>query len=187
MVSHMIDEGPAFTPPNVRTDDELQAYIRTNYPSVSESTATYIVKTLYPAKYDGSMPYRNPVERTILMVTESAFSCNTNFLNKAFGNQTYAYEFQVPPGFHGYDLPSTFYNNQGTNLTAGVIAPLAEALQGYLTNFAMTGNPNGPGLPFFPMQGKNASMNALNATYIRPERDDTANARCAWWQKGLEG
>lgn len=185
LVSHTLDEGPAFTPPNVKTDAELAAYIRSSYPGIAEPTLNYIIQTLYPEKYDGTMPYTTPLERTTLLISENAITCNTNFLNKAFGNRTYAYEFQVPPGFHGFDIPYTFYNNQGTNLTSGMVAPIGEALQGYIVNFATTGNPNGPMLPFFPMHGRNASMNAINATYIRSQRDPTANPRCAWWQKAL--
>jgi hypothetical protein len=45
----------------------------------------------YPAVYDGSMPYNSPVDRTIFIVTEQIFTCNTHNLAVAFGNKTYAY------------------------------------------------------------------------------------------------
>lgn len=184
MVSHTLSEGPLFTPPNVQTDEEFAAYILYNSPSIPTSVVNYIVKTLYPAKYDGSQPYRSAIERTILFVTETSFTCNAYFLNKAHNNQSYAYQFAVPPSFHGYDVQYTFYNGQPTNISADMVAPVAKALQGYLTNFVMTGNPNGRGLPPFPMQGNNASMNSINTT-IRAVRDDTSNQRCAWWGKAL--
>jgi carboxylesterase type B len=184
MVSHMLSEGPLFTPPNVQTDDELEAFILLNTPGFPADLVNYVVKTLYPARYDGSQPYSSPIERTILFITETSFTCNNYFLNKAYGNKTFAYQFAVPPGFHGFDIPYTFYNGQPTNLTAGMIAPVGVALGTYLTNFAMTGNPNGRGMPPFPMQGKNASMNSIGTT-IQRVKDDTSNQRCAWWEKSL--
>ncbi|OAP56007.1 hypothetical protein AYL99_10159 [Fonsecaea erecta] len=184
MVSHMLSEGPAFTPPFVQTDDQLEAMIISLNPETPAPAVEYIVKTLYPAIYNGSQPYKSPIERTILFVTESSFTCNTYFLNKAYGNKTYAYQFAVPPGFHGYDVQYTFYNGQPTNLTQDMIAPVAKTLQAYLTNFIMTGNPNGKGLPPFPMQGNNASMNSISTTVARVQ-DDTSNPRCAWWEKSL--
>ncbi|KIX00319.1 uncharacterized protein Z518_10458 [Rhinocladiella mackenziei CBS 650.93] len=187
MVGHNTQEAPGFTPPNVRTNAEVGAWLRMMFPGIVQPVVDYITDTLYPPVYDGSQPYHSALERTLLMVQEAIFACSTSYLHKAFGNNTWSYEFQVPPGLHGADIQYTYYNGQGTNLTAGMIAPVAELLQGYLVNFAKKGNPNGPGLPFFPMQGKNSSMNAINATYVRQERDDMANQRCYWWQKGLYG
>lgn len=185
MVGHNAQEAPFFTSPDVRTDDDLRAWVPLIYPGASDEIVDYIVETLYPAVYDGSQPYSNPIDRSILITSDVAFVCNTNYINKAFKNQTWAYEFQVPPALHGLDIPYTFYQGQGTNLSVGLIAPVAEAFQGYITNFVKNGDPNGLGLPHFPIQGTNASMQAINATYIQPQADDTANARCAWWQKAL--
>ncbi|KAJ9606204.1 hypothetical protein H2200_009165 [Cladophialophora chaetospira] len=184
MVSHMLSEGPLFTPPNVQTDDELKAFILQNTPGFPAQLLDYVVTTLYPAKYDGSQPYDSPIERTILFITETSFICNNYALNKAYGNKTYAYQFAVPPGFHGFDVPYTFWNGAPTNLTAFMVAPVAKTLQAYLTNFIKTGNPNGRGVPPFPMQGKNASMNTISTTVYRV-KDDTSNPRCEWWAKGL--
>lgn len=185
MVGHNAQEAPLFTPPYVTTDADVQEWAKISFPGASQQVLDYIVETLYPAVYDGSQPYSTPLERTIRITSDSAFVCNTNYINKAFKNQTYAYEFQVPPALHGLDVAYTFYQGQGTNLSAGLIAPVAEVMQGYITNFVKNGNPNGPGLPNFPVQGANSSMQGINATYIQPQMDDTANARCAWWQKAL--
>ena len=185
MVGHNYREAPLFSNPSVLTDEELMAFSQLSYPGFPAGSLQYLVDNLYPAVYDGSRGYTSPLDRTIEIISDSSFVCNTNYINKAFGNKTYAYEFQVPPGLHGVDVASTFYDGTGTNLSLSVVAPIAEALQGYIVNFAMNGDPNGPGLPAFPMQGDNATMLAINATYIRPEPDDTANERCAWWQKAL--
>ncbi|KAK5416958.1 hypothetical protein LTR06_002945 [Exophiala xenobiotica] len=183
MVGHNIAEAPGFTPPYLETEPDFQTWLTLMFPGITQTATNHVLNTLYPATYNGSYPYSSPLERAFLMVQEVIFACNTDYVNKAFGNQTFAYEFQVPPGFHGQDIAYTYYNYQGSSAT--VIAPLAEELQGYLVNFAKTGNPNGPGLPYFPIYGSNSSINALNATSIKQQRDDVANERCAWWGKGL--
>jgi carboxylesterase type B len=90
------------------------------------------------------------------------FTCNTFWLDKAFNNQTYSYLFSVYPGLHGQDVPYTYYN--GPNPTAVPNPDIAIALQEYITNFAMTGDPNGPGVPHFPMYGDDATVQNLNYT-----------------------
>lgn len=58
-------------------------------------------------------------------------------------------------------------------------------MQKYFTNFVMKSNPNGPGLPHFQTYGEDTISLDLNLTSIGPIKDDTANERCYWWQKGL--
>jgi carboxylesterase type B len=187
MAGHNTNEGVLFTNPDVRTDAQLEGYITTNYPGIAPQIMQEIVNTLYPAVYDGSMPYTNGLERTIFLVTESIFTCNTNQLARALGNQTYAYQFEVPPALHGFDIGYTFWNGQPTNVSTvpPLIAPLAQVLQGYITNFAMTGNPNGKGLPNFPMYGTGSVEVGLNVTINSRMRDPTENQRCVFWGKAL--
>lgn len=200
LAGHNTNEGPLFTPPYVRTDDEVAEYIHQSYPGAVQSVIDYIVKDLYPAVYDGTYPWTSPVDRTIRLVTEQIFTCNTNYLARAYGNQTHNYQFAVYPALHGEDVPSTFYVGEGTNLTQAIVAPVAEAMQTYFTNFAMTGDPNSPSLtslggqlPYFPEQGDNATQMVFNYTLsaqgVQPligvGIDPTVNERCAWWQKGL--
>lgn len=99
---------------------------------------------------------------------------------QAFKNQTYQYEFAMPPGIHGSDISSTFYNG-GDGVPS---VPVALDLQRYITNFALTGNPNSPQAPYFPQYGQNNSVLILNTT-IYTAVDADANARCNWWQKAL--
>ena len=82
------------------------------------------------------------------------------------------YQFEVPPALHGSDIEYTFWNGQPSNLwatMAPLVAPLAPVLQGYITNFAMTGNPNGMELPQFPTDGNNATEVGLSATGLNVE------------------
>lgn len=185
MVGHNIFESASFTPPYLETEADFETWLIQVYPSITKAATNYLLNTLYPAAYGGTQPYTSPLGRAFLIVQEMVFVCNTYYLNKAFDGRSYSYEFQVPPGFHAFDLAYTYYNGQGTNVTAGLFAPVALELQGYLVNFAMHGNPNGKGLPYFPHYGSNASMQAINWNSTTQQRDVANNPRCAWWQKGL--
>jgi carboxylesterase type B len=93
--------------------------------------------------------------------------------------------FSVPPGLHGQDVPYTFYNGDG-NPTDGVVnATVAFVLQKYITDFAKTGNPDGPAVPHFPLYGDQSIAMNLNATSISEMRDPISNLRCEWWQRAL--
>ena len=61
----------------------------------------------------------------------------------------------------------------------------ALALQDYITSFVINGVPGGPGIPQFPLYGNDSEVLNLNLTRISDLKDPSANARCAWWQKGL--
>lgn len=67
-----------------------------------------------------------------------------------------------------------------------MISPtVAVALQEYITSFAINGVPSGPSIPMFPLYGNNSEVLDLNITEISEIMDPNANARCAFWQKGL--
>ena len=108
MTGHNTNEGVYFANPAVRTDAQLEALLETARPTMAHQVITYIVKTLYPATYDGSMSYTNAVERIIFFTTEAMFTCSTNQLARGFGNRTYVYQFEVPPALHGSDIEYTF-------------------------------------------------------------------------------
>ncbi len=88
----------------------------------------------------------------------------------------------MPPALHGDDVPYTFYN--GPNSSA-VPQSIAEALQKYIVTFTATGVPSSENLPVFPQWGTDKNLLDLNVTGIKVVKDDTANSRCAWWQKAL--
>ena len=118
----------------------------------------------------------------------TAISCNTDYLNRAYGGKTYAYRFSVPPAKHAQDLSYTFYNgpNPSEVSSSGTFdQSIAEALQKYIVSFTATGVPSSNNLPVFPLWGKEKNLLDLNVTGIKVIKDDTANSRCAWWQKAL--
>ena len=109
--------------------------------------------------------------------------CNTYYLDRAFGNNTYAYQFSVPPAIHGQDVPYTFFNGPSSSVTSD---QAAAALQQYITSFAINGAPSGNmSLPMFSIYGSNSTIIDLNATSITEIMDPVANYRCLWWQKEL--
>lgn len=121
--------------------------------------------------------------RTAMTTSELGFSCNSNYLGRAYGYATYNYLFSVPPALHGQDVSYTFYNGPDPLVIAD---PVAVALQEYITAFAQTGTPNEPGVvPQFDIYGTDSRVQNLNITGIDQIRDPAANERCAWWQQAF--
>jgi carboxylesterase type B len=185
MAGHNSNEGVLFTDARIVDDAALAALIRRSFPEVQDSVTKFITQTLYPAVYDGSQPYLNGLERTILLISELIITCNTNFVARAYMNETYNYQFSVPPSLHGADIPYTFYNGGQTNLTLEANATVAAALQEYLTSFAQNGVPSAKGFPSFPTYGPSATELNLNISGIAAMKDPTDNPRCLYWQKAL--
>ncbi|KAH7378717.1 carboxylesterase family protein-like protein [Pyrenochaeta sp. MPI-SDFR-AT-0127] len=184
MVGHNANEGTYFTPPNVRSDEALIAQLRAAYPHAPQKSLDYVTQTLYPPVFDGSYGYKDQYSRASLIISESIFTCNTNYLSTAYGNKTYSYLFAVPPAFHGLDVPYTYYDGGALSLSV-MNRTVAIALQQFITSFAEEGQPEAGGITQFNMYGPDASVLKLNATTIGEVRDSNANARCAWWQKAL--
>ncbi|MCJ1367175.1 hypothetical protein MMC16_006307 [Acarospora aff. strigata] len=182
MVGHNANEGLVFTPPFVTTTAAYTSFLRANLPNIAPQVLNYVQNVLYPPIFDGSRGYKDNVGRAALTLSESIFTCNTLYLNRAYGNNTYAYQFSVPPALHGQDVPYTYYNGK----TPAVLnETVAIALQEYLTSFAETGKPSGPGFPMFPLYGPESTLLDLNVSSISEMMDPTANERCLWWQKAL--
>lgn len=183
MVGHNANEGAYFTAP-ITTEDGFMKQLRTAYPYTPQQSLDFIAEELYPAVFDGSYPYTNQFGRASLIIAEGVFTCNTEYLSRAYGNETYSYLFAVPPALHGFDVPFTYFD--GGALSSSVTnRTVAIALQEFIANFAKDGRPEADGIPQFNMYGDDASVLKLNVTGISEVRDSNANARCAWWQKGL--
>lgn len=189
MLGHNLDEGLLFTSPFVTNQSTFAAMISQSFPDVNPIVANYIENVMYPDVMDGSYGYTTETERAALAASEISFTCNTRYLDLAYANKTYSYYFTMPPGFHGEDVPYTFFNGDTKTLDDGapVNATIAYALQQYITSFVKTGNPNGRGLKEagFPVYGKNAQVLDLSPTGIKVQTDTVANARCSWLQKAI--
>ncbi|KAI4269514.1 MAG: hypothetical protein LQ337_007237 [Flavoplaca oasis] len=181
MLGYNANEGLVFTSPFMPDDAAYENHVETSFPCIDSSVATYVQDELYPAPSENTA-YADNIGRSSVTIAESTFICNTVYLERAFGNQTYTYLFSVPPALHGQDVPYTFFNGPKGEVESEAIAV---ALQEYITSFAVTGVPRGPSLPQFPFYGDDSRIINLNATSITEITDPISKERCLFWQKAL--
>lgn len=188
VVAHNAFEGQKYTDPTATNSSAFDSYMKLYFPDASASILKEISTDLYPAVYnDMSLPWKTPFERLRVAIEEFTFTCHAYFVGEALGSRddsnAYSYLFSVPPATHTLDVYYTYYVNSSLSSTVTNVT-IARYLQGYLTRFAATGNPNGKGLPEFPayINGNNRSDLNLNSTFINVVRDPAANSRCAWWR-----
>ncbi|KAJ5758315.1 uncharacterized protein N7511_007009 [Penicillium nucicola] len=188
MVGHNADEGLLFTSPASVNSSGLAEQLMQLSASIPANVTKFITEDLYPPIYNGSYGYTDSVARTALVISDLIFQCNTDYFNRAYDNQTYAYEFVIPPGIHGQDVGYTFYNNasaaNGVLGTLGAIAnvTVALAMQDFFTSFTQHGVPKSHLAPPFRHHGERATIMAIGNHTIQPVRDPTSNPRCAFWQ-----
>lgn len=184
MNGHQSDEGPVFTAPYIDDNASFSLFVQGLVPSAKTQDIYYITNTLYPAIFNGTLPYGDQLSRAILFVSEYIITCKSNMLDRAFKNDTYGYVFSVPPGVHAQDTQYTFYNGPGTSDLYGTYnASVAVALQQYITSFAITGTPDGgPDFPAFPPYRTGTVLN-LTTSGFPSVLDPTANERCLYWQQ----
>lgn len=172
-------------------------FVRQTFPNATSDVIDYISQVLYPPRFDGSLGYRDQIQRTALSLGELVYSCNTNYLARALNNETYNYLVSIPPALHGWDVPYTFFNGPNPGV---VNETVALSLQRYIVNFATSGNPNGEdendndggggggdGGDLVPFEKYGESNDVLNFGRREMSRidDPTANERCRWWQQAL--
>lgn len=180
MVGHNSDEGLLFTPPSSLNSSAFPHTIRKDFPAISPNVLRYITDVLYPPVYNGSYGYTNSVDRVALSISDVIFQCNTDYFNRAFDGDTYAYMFSIPPGFHGEDVSYTFYDG---NPSSVVNKTVALAMQDYITSFAETGKPKSSVGPKFERYGDNSRLLNLKLSDITMIKDPTDNRRCLFWQQ----
>ncbi|KXT15931.1 hypothetical protein AC579_1433 [Pseudocercospora musae] len=186
MVGHNADEGIGFTSPYASNDSAFLQDVGSwmTLSSATSSNLAYINSTLYAPIFDGSRGYANQIARTDTAISELVFTCNTFYLDKAYNNQTYSYYFAVPPAYHGSDVGFTYYTGSTTNDPS---VQVAVNMQRYFLRFMRNGNPNGADVPTWNTFGSSANMKVFNTTgNLRQMPDNTANARCNWWQANLK-
>lgn len=180
MTGHSVNEAVTFAAPYVETDEEFEEFLRELYPTIRDPVVNYIKQELYPGEN---------VNRTINFVSDNGMKCNTDYLRRAYGRQTYGYEFQIPPSFHGSDFPYYFYSGPDPeDVGEGNALPsVARILQRYIINFVKHGDPNGEGLDEFPAAGEESLMLAITEDGMTVARDATDSEQCRWLQKVLYG
>ena len=187
MTGHNQDEGSRFVPNTLITNESsYEAYLKSLIiPLTKNVTAlNFITQTLYPPVFNGSQGYTNQTERNNLTIADATIVCNARFMDQAsFVSPTYAYEWSVPPAVHGADLPYTFYD---FGPVPGVNTTVAEIMQGYITRFTETGQPNAPTLPFFTPARPGLTVQNLGSDFVGPMLDEGGikqlPERCQFWQ-----
>ena len=190
MTGHVTDEASVFTPPFVKTNEDLTDFLNGLYPTAEDGVVDYMVDKLYP----------DPgINRTMNILSDIGFVCNVNYLRKAFYGQTYNYKFRIPPAIHSGDLAYVFYHGPDLDEVddgiydgplGPVIVEIALVLQKYVVNFIKYGDPNGRGhgrghgrgLPPFPRADENTTMLTIDTDGMGVAKDDTDNERCEWLQ-----
>lgn len=186
LTGHNQDEGSRFVPSTLITDETTyEDFVETLIPALSKGSVelAQISQTLYPPIFNGSEGYTNETERSNLTFADAVIVCNARSMDTAsFIPHTYAYVFSVPPALHGADLSYTFYDFGAVD---GVNTTLAVIMQHYITQFAITGSPNGYGLPHFaPATG--LTIQNLGSDFVGPIQDEMGikqlSTRCEYWQ-----
>ena len=184
LLTFLIAQGILFTPQNDTTDASYDEFLKITFPYSPQSALDHISQVLYPPVYDGTYDYTTPLGRLTLTVAEQHVVCNPYFLARAYDNTTHNYIFSVPPALHAEDLSYSFYNGLA-NQEPPTNTVVGEDLNGYITHFALSGDPNSPGRPPFPEYGTMSTALNLTDHGLVPVKDPTANARCDWWGLGL--
>ena len=127
-------------------------------------------------------------------------ACNTRLAHQLLAPWTalYAFEFSDPQapfpapmfpfptggmGGPGHTSELTFLWDNDAPLTLQQRA-LSDVMIGYWTNFAATGDPNGPGLPQWPAFRPDAEqVQSLASGEVRPMRDFSAQHHCDFWRE----
>ncbi|KAI9795715.1 MAG: hypothetical protein M1833_006884 [Piccolia ochrophora] len=188
MAAHNSNEGRLFTNQSAALDSSYLDYLRTTYPAASSSTLAYVNTTLYPPVYDGSQPYKTPLDRLTLTIAESEMTCQSYAAARAFPAHGFEYVLAVPPGLHFQDNQYVFNDGRPA---PWVNRTLSSALQRYIANFAKTGDPNGgrkgAAVPasFPPFSEKKESLVLANdGVKTAKTRDEKAVKRCEFWANG---
>lgn len=183
MVSHNTLEGLTFTKPTIKTSEDYLNMFRQSLPTISNETLGFITDTLYPAVFNGTHGYKDEFQRALATIQDLAIICNTRYLASAMSDRAYGIQFAVPPGIHGQETSYVFQNG----LTSGVTTSIADSLQNYIVSFVMNSVPTDDDGSPIPLYGSVAQLMSLAPSGSTVIKDDTANARCSWWQRGLYG
>lgn len=187
LVAHNTDEAERYTDPAATNTSAFDTYMKLYFPEVPAAALAELTTTVYPAVYnDSTLPWTTPFERLRAAIADFTFVCHAYFVGEALGTavgaDAYSYLFSVPPGTHTLDVYYSYYVNSTWSSTVTNVTT-AQYLQGFLTRFAEGGNPNGEGLPGFPVYGASHQDLNLNQTFVDVVTDPAANARCDWWRE----
>lgn len=185
MAGYNANEGLVFTSPDARNSSWVAKLLTTEFPDIKPNVIKFITQTLYPPVYNGTYGYTNSIERTSILLADMIFKCSIDYLNRAFKNQTFAYEFSIPPAIHGQDVLYTYYSN-GTmahdNDISVTNVTVAKVMQDYFSSFVQFGRPKSPLGPVFPQYGRHQQLMNIGEHAIRVTPGTLDNSHCRFWQ-----
>jgi para-nitrobenzyl esterase len=127
----------------VTTREEFRARIQSQYPdSVDAILALYAPTDAVDAN-----------QANVTMMTDVMFRCATRSFARvlaAKGRSVYVYSFEQGAAFHSEEMTYVFGPGHFSLGLAPAVPALVEAIQSYWTNFAISGDPNGPDLVPWP-------------------------------------
>ncbi|KAL7954029.1 alpha/beta-hydrolase [Trichoderma compactum] len=181
------NEGVLFTDPAAYNDETLfRKQIQDIFTTLSSDDADFICETLYPTKYDGSMPYTNSLGRAQLVIAEASIFCSQNAMVKAAQKQgvaAFGFQNSIWPAIHGSDQRFLFPSGPTRAANAQVCGVMWDIIAGFVNNGSPIKSPAyGASIPAYGQ--KDSILNLLDNAYSIT-RDPTTNARCDWWQKAL--
>ena len=189
LAGHNANEARLFIPPSSDSQAAFDAFVKSQFPTATAAQIAYINHTLYPPDFSGineTHPYISQNGRLSLLDADVYNLCWTVLLADTYAPNAHNYIFSVPPAYHAQDLAYTFYN--GESFQHGVNVTVARALQGYIANFVLGGDPNGKGLPGFPSwDGSGSTSSGARVLNLTVDGFDVvqepARERCAWWSQ----
>jgi len=160
MSGNNANEGVAFTPQTIDTEDDLVAYLRQTFPLFSEND---IAKILFyypstnasvnpdavtfatsgdmgPTALNQSSVGTGQQQRADNIYAETTFVCPSYWLAEAYGSsggEGYKYQFSIAPAFHGEDVAG-YFSYPGTTFDVD----FTTAFQKIWGNYITTGNPS---------------------------------------------
>lgn len=93
MTGHNSFEGAFFFDPTIKTEEQFKSWLARSLPGLAEQSQKYLMESLYPARFDGSLGYIDQDTRQMKLWSEAVIDCNYELLNKAVKNKGYACEF----------------------------------------------------------------------------------------------
>ncbi|CAN9389432.1 unnamed protein product [Alternaria alternata] len=157
MVGHNANEGALFTPFYLPNEDALEDQISSAFANAPKSSVDYIVNTLYPPVFDGSLGYTNNFERGSLIVSEEPMETRHTRISLR------SLRLYMAKMLRTRTLQGGAASTSPTGVTNTTIAI---ALQEFITSFAENGVPDAMGVKQFNMYGPDATVLELNVTGI---------------------